>query len=311
VNYYFISREEFEKRIAADEMLEYTEYCGNYYGTPKKEALEVLESGKNLILEIEVEGAMNVKRVCPDAVLIMLLPPSFAVQEHRLRSRGTETEEKILARLNRTREEVVMLPRYDYIVYNEDGCDKLAAAENETHDSTDIRLFGGFGEIAAQCHRTVLLDEFERFDLGCTARLVASVPEDTIRSIKLAAIRYGTAHAVHNGRRQIEAFGIPQKRTAGLDIAHQINQRQSASNLNTASIFDYPVFIRIGGRYRDLHARGIYERCARIDPVRMGYPLYVVRVRHGKRTVCKPHYVFLVQEGTCRTSVGGITGDRP
>lgn len=131
VNYYFISREEFEKRIAAGDMLEYTEYCGNYYGTPKKEALEVLESGKNLILEIEVEGAMNVKRVCPDAVLIMLLPPSFAVQEHRLRSRGTETEEKILARLSRTREEVVMLPRYDYIVYNEDGCDKLAAAEIE------------------------------------------------------------------------------------------------------------------------------------------------------------------------------------
>jgi guanylate kinase len=74
---------------------------------------------------------MNVKRVCPDAVLIMLLPPSFAMQEHRLRSRGTETEEKILARLERTREEVVMLPRYDYIVYNEDGCDKLAAAEIE------------------------------------------------------------------------------------------------------------------------------------------------------------------------------------
>ena len=131
VNYHFLDRAEFERRIQAGEMLEYTEYCGNYYGTPKKEALEVLESGKNLILEIEVEGAMNVKRVCPDAVLIMLLPPSFAVQEHRLRSRGTETEEKILARLERTREEVVMLPRYDYIVYNEDGCDKLAASEIE------------------------------------------------------------------------------------------------------------------------------------------------------------------------------------
>ena len=131
VNYYFVTREEFEKRIENGGMLEHTEYCGNYYGTPKKEALEVIESGKNLILEIEVEGAMNVKRVCPDAVLIMLLPPSFAVQEQRLRSRGTETEEKILARLDRTREEVVMLPSYDYIVYNEDGCDKLAAAEIE------------------------------------------------------------------------------------------------------------------------------------------------------------------------------------
>lgn len=129
VNYYYISREEFERRIASGDMLEYTEYCGNYYGTPKKEALSVLESGKNLILEIEVEGAMNVKRKYPEAVLIMLLPPAFSVQEHRLRSRGTETEEKILERLARTRDEVVMLPNYDYIVYNEDGADTEAAHE--------------------------------------------------------------------------------------------------------------------------------------------------------------------------------------
>ena len=131
VNYYFISRYDFEKRIAAGEMLEYTEYCGNYYGTPKKEALEVLESGKNLILEIEVEGAMNVKRKYPDAVLIMLLPPSFSTQEHRLRSRGTETEEKILQRLERTKEEVVKIANYDYVVYNEDGRDMEAACEIE------------------------------------------------------------------------------------------------------------------------------------------------------------------------------------
>ena len=139
VNYYFISRESFEKRIADGEMLEYTEYCGNYYGTPKKEALDVLEAGKNLILEIEVEGAMNVKREFPDAILIMLLPPSYAVQESRLRGRGTETEEKICARLERAREEVKLLPHYDYVVYNEDGRDRDAAAmiagivESEKH----------------------------------------------------------------------------------------------------------------------------------------------------------------------------------
>ena len=121
VNYYFITKEEFEQRIASGDMLEYTQYCGNYYGTPRKEAMEVLKSGKNLILEIEVEGAMTVKRKCPDSVLIMLLPPSYEVQEQRLRGRGTETEDKILARLKRTKEEVVMLPDYDYIVYNEDG----------------------------------------------------------------------------------------------------------------------------------------------------------------------------------------------
>ncbi|MBP3395972.1 MAG: guanylate kinase [Clostridia bacterium] len=121
VNYHFLTREVFEARIAAGEMLEYTEYCGNYYGTPKREAEEVLQSGCNLLLEIEVDGAANVKRKYPDAVLIMLLPPSFAVQEQRLRGRGTETEEKILARLAQTREELPHVVEYDYVIYNHDG----------------------------------------------------------------------------------------------------------------------------------------------------------------------------------------------
>ena len=120
-NYYYITKEEFERRIEAGEMLEYTRYCSNYYGTPLKEALSVLDSGKNLILEIEVEGALNVKRLYPDAVLIMLLPPSFAVQEARLRHRGTEDEPTIQARLSRTREEVPLITHYDYVVYNRDG----------------------------------------------------------------------------------------------------------------------------------------------------------------------------------------------
>lgn len=126
-NYYFITREDFERRIANGEMLEYTCYCDNYYGTPLREALEVLESGRNLILEIEVEGAMNVKRLYPDAVLIMLLPPNFAAQEWRLRHRGTETEDVIHARLERAKEEVKLLPYYDYVVYNKpDGVDECA-----------------------------------------------------------------------------------------------------------------------------------------------------------------------------------------
>ena len=129
VNYHFISREEFEKRIASGDMLEYTEYCGNYYGTPRKEAEEVLAEGKNLILEIEVEGARNVKKGFSEAVLIMLLPPSFRVQEKRLRMRGTETEEKILERLERTKAEIDQSDFYDYVVYNYDGADKAAAAE--------------------------------------------------------------------------------------------------------------------------------------------------------------------------------------
>ena len=116
-------------RIETGGMLEYTEYCGNFYGTPKKEAEEVLASGKNLILEIEVEGARNVKARYPDAVLILLLPPSFAVQEERLRGRATESEEKILERLARTKEELLYAENYDYVVYNHDGRDREAAEE--------------------------------------------------------------------------------------------------------------------------------------------------------------------------------------
>ena len=131
VNYHFLTREEFEARIARGDLLEYTEYCGNYYGTLKKETEAVLESGHHLVLEIEVEGAMNVKRVYPDAVTIMLLPPSCAVQEARLRGRGTETEEKILARLSRTREELQQLNGYDYVVYNRDG--KIGAVAEDIY----------------------------------------------------------------------------------------------------------------------------------------------------------------------------------
>lgn len=121
VNYHYITREDFLSRIDSGDMLEYTEYCGNFYGTPLKEAEEVLRSGKNLILEIEVEGARNVKAKYPDAVLVLLLPPSYSIQEARLRGRGTETEEKILERLARAKEEVALADCYDYVVYNYDG----------------------------------------------------------------------------------------------------------------------------------------------------------------------------------------------
>ncbi len=128
-SYHFISRDEFLKQLECGDMLEYTEYCGNFYGTPKKEAEAVLNSGKNLLLEIEVEGAENIKKKYPDAVLVLLLPPSHSVQEQRLRSRGTETEEKICERLARAKEEIYHASSYDYVVYNYDGRDTDAAAQ--------------------------------------------------------------------------------------------------------------------------------------------------------------------------------------
>lgn len=121
VNYFFISREEFEERIRKGEMLEYNCYCQNYYGTPRKEVEEVLAAGKNIILEIDVNGATNVKKQYPDAVLILLLPPSFAVQEERLRTRGTETDAVIRERLEQAKAEVTRFEEYDYIVYNQDN----------------------------------------------------------------------------------------------------------------------------------------------------------------------------------------------
>ena len=124
VDYWFVTREQFEEKIRNGEMLEYTTYNGNYYGTPLHEAMRIVNSGRNLILEIEVEGAMNVKRQCPEAVLIMLLPPSFSEQERRLRGRGTENEDVIRGRLARTYEEMTYYPNYDYVVYNNsvDAC---------------------------------------------------------------------------------------------------------------------------------------------------------------------------------------------
>lgn len=129
VNYFFITREEFEKHIQNDDMLEYNCYCGNYYGTPREAVERVLAEGKNIILEIDVNGAMHIREKYPDALLIMLLPPTFAIQEERLRGRGTETEEVIRARLEQAKAEVPRFAEYDYVVYNTDGESDRAARD--------------------------------------------------------------------------------------------------------------------------------------------------------------------------------------
>ncbi len=128
-DYFFVSREEFDKYLAEGDFLENNEYCGECYGTPRSYAEAVVASGKNIILEIDVNGAEQVRRQCPEAVLIMLLPPSFAEQERRLRTRGTETEDKIIKRLKQTEKELQMLDLYDYIVYNPTGETDKAVAD--------------------------------------------------------------------------------------------------------------------------------------------------------------------------------------
>lgn len=121
VHYYFITKEEFEGRIERGEILEYTTYCDNYYGTPLKEVKRALNRGQDIILEIEVDGAMQVKKKVRNSVAIMLTPPDGETLERRLRNRGTETEEVIKWRLARAKEEILLLPKYDYSVVNEDG----------------------------------------------------------------------------------------------------------------------------------------------------------------------------------------------
>ena len=122
VNYYYKTREEFESLIKNGEVLEYTCYNGNYYGTLKSEAEKITASGKDLILEIEIDGGGQVKRLLGDKCInIMLTAPDAVELERRLRDRGTETEEAILGRLARAKEEIREGVKMDYLVVNETG----------------------------------------------------------------------------------------------------------------------------------------------------------------------------------------------
>ena len=119
VNYNFVSREEFERMIADDELLEYAEYVGNYYGTSLKVIREKLELGVDVLLDIEVQGAAKVKEKCPEAVLIFLIPPSIEELSRRLHRRNTDAEEVIGQRLQKAREECRESVHYDYLVVND------------------------------------------------------------------------------------------------------------------------------------------------------------------------------------------------
>lgn len=118
--YFFKTKEEFEQMIAEHQLIEYARYVGNYYGTPKEYVVQQLEQGKDVILEIEMQGALHVREVLPEVNLIFLTPPSVDVLEQRLRGRGTETEEVIRDRMARAKEECSYMEKYDYIVVNDD-----------------------------------------------------------------------------------------------------------------------------------------------------------------------------------------------
>lgn len=118
--YFFTDKEDFEKKIAEDGLIEYACYCGNYYGTPREYVEKQLDAGKNVILEIEIQGALKVKEKYPDCLLLFVTPPSAEELERRLVGRGTETKEVIAQRLARAVEESEGIEAYDYIVVNDD-----------------------------------------------------------------------------------------------------------------------------------------------------------------------------------------------
>ncbi|SKB89943.1 guanylate kinase [Lachnospiraceae bacterium] len=120
VNYFFKTREEFEEMISKDELVEYAEYVGNYYGTPRAFVEEKLQEGKNVILEIEIQGAMQIKKKFPEALLVFIMPPSAAELKRRLVGRGTETPEVIDKRMKRAVQESEGIENYDFIVVNDD-----------------------------------------------------------------------------------------------------------------------------------------------------------------------------------------------
>lgn len=138
--YFFCTRERFEEMIAADELLEYARYVENYYGTPRAYVQEQLKAGRDVILEIEIQGALKIKKKFPDAVLLFVSPPSFAELHKRLMGRGTEPPEVVRARLSRACEECEGVESYDYLIIN----DELEACVSQVHSilqNEHTRLF--------------------------------------------------------------------------------------------------------------------------------------------------------------------------
>ena len=119
VTYNFVSKEDFEKKISEGYFLEYTNYVGNYYGTPKEHIKEKLDNGIDVILEIEIEGASNIKKLVPEAVFIFIMPPSMEILIKRLKDRGTDSKEKILERFYTAYKEINEVTKYNYVVVND------------------------------------------------------------------------------------------------------------------------------------------------------------------------------------------------
>jgi guanylate kinase len=152
VDYYFVTKEDFLKRIAENKFLEWAEFVGNYYGTPRDKVDEQLDHGKEVVLEIEVEGALQVRKQMKDAVFIFLVPPGKPALYERLVSRGTDTMEMIKKRMQKAESEFVLAHKYDYIVVNDEvnnAADRIMAIIRAEHARTErtihnyMKMIGG------------------------------------------------------------------------------------------------------------------------------------------------------------------------
>ena len=153
--YYFVSKEEFEKRIEEGKFLEYTNFVGNYYGTPADKVEELLDAGKEVVLEIEVEGAKQVRSKNKDAVFIFIVPPTMKDLLNRLKSRGTESSEMIKGRYEKACREIGLAYLYNYIVVNdtvENAADKIMAIIRAEHART-MRSMDGYKKLVKEANR--------------------------------------------------------------------------------------------------------------------------------------------------------------
>jgi guanylate kinase len=122
IDYFFVDTDTFKQKIGNEQLLEWAEFVGNYYGTPKENVDRLLDEGKNVVLEIEVQGALQVMAKCPEALTIFLVPPSLEELERRIRGRRTEQEEVVQQRLAKAKKEIATQSEYKHVVENDDVC---------------------------------------------------------------------------------------------------------------------------------------------------------------------------------------------
>ena len=169
INYYYLTENEFKKRIKEDYFLEYTNYAGNFYGTPKEFIKEKVNKGIDVFLEIEIEGANNIKKLIPEALFIFIMPPSLKELVKRLKGRGTETNDKIIKRFNAAYKEVNEVTKYNYVVVNDkietavDKIESIIKAEKCRVDRIEEVYLDTREE---EIHELLMNDDFDNSSLG-------------------------------------------------------------------------------------------------------------------------------------------------